>query len=585
MHHKWILFTILFFSTSLLAEDIKLSTHTIHFSGQQQFDEATLQDAIGVDSKSFFQFWKEDIPKIKDKLLPTLKPSLKSFYDSEGFYDAKFSIKETNTTVDVTIEENVPVKINDINISSDYDLSTLITVKNGEIFKAKDFIAIKNNIIQALLKDGYCSYDLDTKAYVDLDIHKVDLKYLLKKGGVCTFGEVSVKGLESIDAKIVESRVRATKGERFSNELIKDTYSSLYGLDAFDRVLINYDRKFYNVVPIDITVSEIEKSHHYCVGVGYDTFVGPRLRTQYIKKNFLGNAQKFKVKASWSDKEYLAEIEFFRPALFDISDYYIDFGTKVGYSNLEYEGFIEEKGYGRVFLGYTDKKLMLRAGLGLENINISLLDNLKEDEELTRAINEGTFLLFYPYINIIYDGRDSKLNPKYGYYLSTYLEYGLAYDEDATDYIKTLLEGRAIHTLGDLTLAVVGKVGLIDGSSDGLSESKLFFAGGSFSNRAYGYNEIGVIISPTEYSIEGAMTMANLSFEADYPIWGDIYGAVFTDNTMLSADSYDFSGEIITSAGVGVRYMTPIGPFKLDVGFNVHDTSQYGIQFQIGQSF
>jgi translocation and assembly module TamA len=118
-----------------------------------------------------------------------------------------------------------------------------------------------------------------------------------------------------------------------------------------------------------------------------------------------------------------------------------------------------------------------------------------------------------------------------------------------------------------------------------LPESKYFFAGGSFSNRAYGFRELGVIISPTEDTIYGAATWANLSLEADYPIWGDLYGAVFTDNTMLTADAYDFSGEIITSAGVGVRYMTPIGPFKLDLGMNVADTSQFGISFQIGQSF
>ena len=585
MYHKWIFLTVWFFSTLLFSQEVKLSTHSIHFTGQEYFQEADLQDALGIESKSTFEFWKEYTPKIKDKLLPTLEASLKSFYDSEGFYDAVFSIKETNTTILVTIEENRPVKINDINISSDFDISSLMILKKGEIFRAKDFIEIKNSIIRKMLKKGYCSYDLDTKAYVDLDIHKVNLKYLLKKGGVCTFGEITVKGLESIDAKIVESRVRAAKTERFSTELIKDTYAALYRLDAFDNVLVNYDRKFYNVVPIDITVSEIKKSHQFRVGAGYDTFVGSRVQAQYVKKNFLGNAQKFKAKAAWSSKEYLAEVEFFKPALLNIYNYYIDLGAKIGYSNLEYEGFMEKKGYGRVFLGYTNKELTLRAGLALENIDISLLDNLEDDEELTRAINEGTFVLFYPYINIIYDKRDSKLNPKYGYYLSAYLEYGLTSKEDASDYIKTLLEGRVIYTFGDLTLAAVGKVGLIDGSSNELPESKLFFAGGSFSNRAYGYNEMGAIISSTEYTIEGAMSMANLSFEADYPIWGNLYGALFTDNTMLSTDTYDFSGEIITSVGVGVRYMTPIGPFKLDVGFNADDTSQYGIQFQIGQSF
>ncbi len=96
---------------------------------------------------------------------------------------------------------------------------------------------------------------------------------------------------------------------------------------------------------------------------------------------------------------------------------------------------------------------------------------------------------------------------------------------------------------------------------------------------------MGVIFSPTRYGIEGASTMANLSLEMDYPIWGNIYGAVFNDNTMLTINSYDFTGDIISSAGVGVRYMTPIGPIKIDVGMNVRDVSQYGIQFQIGQSF
>lgn len=96
---------------------------------------------------------------------------------------------------------------------------------------------------------------------------------------------------------------------------------------------------------------------------------------------------------------------------------------------------------------------------------------------------------------------------------------------------------------------------------------------------------MGVIFTPTRYGIEGAQTMANLSLEADYPIVGNIYGAVFTDNTMLTINSYDFTGAVLSSAGVGVRYMTPIGPIKVDVAANVQDVSQYGIQFQIGQSF
>ena len=584
---------MLMWSTTLCAslfgddeKEIVLPTHIIHIHGEEYFDESEMYDALGVDHKSMFQFWKDDVSRIKDKLLPTLHASLRAFYDSEGFYDATFTIKETNTTVTVNITENEPVKVRDINISSDYDISSLILCAKDEIFQAKKFISVKGKIVAQLLKDGYCSYELESKAYVDLDKHTVDLHYNLKKGGVCTFGKVTVTGTETIDDDVIKSRVRAKEGARFSTELVKDTSDALYGLQAFDSVLIGVDRKFYNVVPVDITVKEMGKPYHFEAGAGYDTYVGPRVHSSITKHNFLGDAQQLKLQLAWSELEQLAILSFYRPVLFNISDYYVGIGAKLGYSNLEYEGFKEEKAFFRTYLEHETERMQLRLGIAVENIVIRALDNLKPGEELEHAVNEGTFNLLYPYVNFIYDGRDSKLNPKYGYYFSAYVETGLSDDEENNAYYKTLLEGRFIHTFGDLTLATVGKVGLVDeDKKNSLPESKYFFAGGSFSNRAYGFRQLGVILSPTEYTIFGASTWANISLEADYPVWGDLYGAVFTDNTMLTAESYDFSGDIITSAGIGVRYMTPIGPFKLDVGMNVHDTSQYGISFQIGQSF
>ena len=586
MHHTFKFFITLCMFTFLFADEIVLPTHEIHFTGQKHFDESTLQDALGVKTKSFFQFWKEDKPRIEDKLLPTLEPSLKSFYESEGFYDANFTIKETNTTIAVHISENTPVRIKDINISSDYNISSLVLLKKGDIFRAKAFISIKSKIIGQLLKDGYCSYDLDTKAYVDLDKHTVYFRYNLHKGGVCTFGKVTTTGLKTIDEDVVKSRVRAKEGEKFSTELVQDTSNSLYGLNAFDSVLINVDRKFYNVVPVDIKFTEMEKPYHLEAGAGYDTYIGARVHGEITKNNFLGNAQQLKLKAGWSQREQLLVLSYYKPLLLNIYDHSIDLGGKLGYSNLEFDGFQEEKAFFRTYLDHESKRSKLRVGIALENIVITSLENLEEGEELEQAVNEGTFNLFYPYVDFVYDARDSKLNPKYGYYLSAYGEFGLSKDEESDVYYKALLEGRIIHTFSNLTLAAVGKVGIVDEeSAHGLPESKYFFGGGSFSNRAYGFRELGVIISPTEDTINGASTMANLSLEADYPVWGDVYGAVFTDNTMLTEESYDFSGEIISSAGLGVRYMTPIGPFKLDVGFNVNDPSQYGISFQIGQSF
>ncbi|MEA2047688.1 MAG: BamA/TamA family outer membrane protein [Campylobacterota bacterium] len=574
------------FSDSESEKEIVLPTHMIKISGEKHFDKVEMYDALGAEYKSMFEFWKEDTPRINDKLLPTLSASLRAFYDSEGFYDATFTMQESNTTVILEVKENEPVRVKDINISSDYDISSLVTFEKEEIFRAKKFIAIKGRIINSLMKEGYCSYDLDSKAYVDLEKHSVALKYSLKKGGVCTFGKVTIKGNKTVGDDVIKSRVRAQAGERFNTELVKDTSDSLYGLQAFDSVLIGVDRKFYNVIPVDIRVTEMEKPYHFEAGVGYDTYVGPRVHTTLTKNNFLGDAQALKLQLAWSDLEQLAVLSFYRPVLFKISDYYIGIGGRLGYLNLEFDGFKEEKTFIRAYLEYQTKRTNLRGGWAFENINITALDNLKPGEDPQFAVNEGTFLLTYPYIDFTYDGRDSKLNPKSGYYIHAYAELGMSDEEGGSVYSKTLLEGRLIDTFGNLTLAAVGIVGVVDEESENsLPESKYFFAGGSFSNRAYGFRELGVILSPTEDSINGASTWANLSLEADYPIWGDFYGALFTDNTMLTDTAYDFKGDVISSAGVGVRYMTPIGPFKLDLGMNVANPSQYGISFQIGQSF
>jgi len=533
------------------AKELVLPAHLITFHGQKHFDESVLQDTLEIETPSILAFWKDDTPYIKDKLIPTLTPTLKAFYESEGFYDVKISMKETNTTVSVHVVENTPVRIDSIAIESDRNISSLVNVKEDEIFRAKRFIEIKSNIIDALLNDGYCSYDLDTKAYIDLDKHTAALVYKLSKGDICIFGEPNIVGLKSIDEKVIVSRVRAKEGERFDPKKVKETYASVYSLNAFDGVQISVDRKFYNVVPIDITLNEVENAYHFEGGVGYDTYIGPRVHASLVKKNFFGDAKKTGLKLSWSAKEQLAVGEYFQPALFMWVGYGIDFGTELGYQNLEYKGFQEAKTFGKVYIEHNEGRLKLRTGLALENIDITASDNLKTYETLTQAVSEGNFLLFYPYVDVVYDARDDKLNPKYGYYLSASMEYGVDYKPDATSYIKSLLEARAIYTFDKLTLASVAKVGVVNEKTNALPESKLFFAGGSYSNRAYGFNNIGVIATPRTDTIFGASTWLNLSFEADYPIVGKLYGAVFTDNTMLNDTSYDFTGKVITSAGVG----------------------------------
>jgi len=560
------------------SEKVEIKTKLVKIEG---FSEAiplsAIEDALDVRSGLFLEFWKDRKPYIDEKLIPSLAVTLKSFYDSEGFYDAKFNIVDSDKEIKIYIDEGKPVIIKSGNVISDYNIDEIIKNRTGERFKAKQFVEDKQKIISKLLLDGYCSYNLDTKAYVDLDKYYVELVYKLTKGDVCTFGDTTIVGADDVKDSVILSRVEALKGQRFSTKKARDTYQRLEDLEAFDTILVNVERKLYNVVPVDLSLKLVENPYYFSGGLGYDSYTGARIQAQLTKRNFLGNAQKLVLTTRYSLKEKLADIDFFRPALFSYDKYYLDFGSNGGYSNLEFVGFTEEKEYIKAFTAYEFNDMYLRAGIVLENIIITSLG--------TVGIQDGNFVLLYPYFQATYDTRDDKLNPKYGYYFSGIFEYGIPYNPDASDFTKLLLEARGIYTWHDYTFATVAKVGLIDEITNKLPESKLFFGGGSFGNRAYGYNQLGTITTPTTYLSNGALSFANLSFEIDYPINEEFVGAIFTDNTMLNQKNYDFTGAIISSVGFGLRYLTPVGPFKIDIGVNARDISQYGIQFQLGQSF
>jgi len=136
-------------------------------------------------------------------------------------------------------------------------------------------------------------------------------------------------------------------------------------------------------------------------------------------------------------------------------------------------------------------------------------------------------------------------------------------------------------------MAAVGRMGGINIFDNSIPESKKFFAGGAFSNRAYGYDKIGITQSSTTDSTDGGYNLANLSLEAEFPLYGNLRGAIFNDNTMINDNDHiwEYNNNVISSIGFGFRYMTPIAPFKIDFGVNVKDSKENGVHFQVGQSF
>jgi outer membrane translocation and assembly module TamA len=191
------------------------------------------------------------------------------------------------------------------------------------------------------------------------------------------------------------------------------------------------------------------------------------------------------------------------------------------------------------------------------------------------------------------------LDAKRGYVAALHVEHAGRFLPGAFNYREVTLEGRHYLTIADrVVLANRAKIGAINGP-DPIGQHvpffKRYFLGGSSSLRGWGRFEVAPL-SGSGLPL-GGHSMLELSSEVRVPIWGNLGGVVFVDAGNAWDDPWRFRlGDLRIDAGPGLRYLTPIGPIRFDVGFQLNPIDgllvdgkpqrwPLRIHFSIGQAF
>ncbi|MBD3809998.1 MAG: BamA/TamA family outer membrane protein, partial [Sulfuricurvum sp.] len=84
----------------------------------------------------------------------------------------------------------------------------------------------------------------------------------------------------------------------------------------------------------------------------------------------------------------------------------------------------------------------------------------------------------------------------------------------------------------------------------------------------------------------GFNTLIEGTLEYRFPIYEEFRGVLFSDVTVASENTFpDYINDIYWGVGVGLRYVTPVGPIAIDVGVDPDDLNQYAIHFRVGELF
>ena len=187
---------------------------------------------------------------------------------------------------------------------------------------------------------------------------------------------------------------------------------------------------------------------------------------------------------------------------------------------------------------------------------------------------------------------DSQVDPQKGWRILQNVEWASIGLGSEVDYFKLTIDGRGyLPTFDYGVLAAKLKWGGIEPleSTGVVPIFKRFFSGGTDSVRGYPYQRLGPLDSYG--NPVGGMELLEGSLEWRFPIRKPFEGVIFFDfgNVAPTLDRFSWNDTRYT-AGAGFRYLTPIGPLRFDVGYELNPPEQnfftpYQFHFSIGQAF
>ncbi len=537
------------------------------------FSSSSLYKVIGKPYPPFYTPWRKD-PVFYDSDIEDYEDMILEYFHSYGFYRAKIDSEIKRDKIVINITKNDPIKIKEIKVHPAKDLSKYLPFKVGDTFTTDGFKESKKILERRVLEDGYPRYFLDAKAYVDLDLYEVKIDYNIDKNGSVTLGKTTIFGRGDVKEEIINEAITYKEGDLYDISELEKSYDNIYEYGIYDYILVEPKLDFNgSVVPVDIEL-KMGDTKFIKNSFGYSTDRGLRGELSWIDKNFFGNLKVFDIGLKASNLGYEIYNIFYNPRI--ILPYFgkITFKNEINYHLTKYESYREKTLVNR--LTFSKKAFGLEHYFGLLSEYSNIVSYL--DDALNQSGNYFINSLFY---RLLVDKRDSKVDAKRGYYASLYLEKSDEVLGSDLNYLKALVELRYIKSYykDRLTFGLKTRLGSIN--SD-VPTFKRFYTGGSFTNRGYDFRELG--LKDAKGVPRGGVSLIDILSEVRYEVFSKFSLVGFYDSSMLSLVPNRFSDSFYNSYGVGMRYLTPIGPFRLDFGFPIRDDG-WTFHISIGQVF
>lgn len=440
----------------------------------------------------------------------------------------------------------------------------------GDILNHGDYTNLRNTLQTRARRRGYFDGQLVTRSLeVDPDALEANITLVFESGDRYRLGAVTFEEDHWFESRLLHQFVTFEPGIPYHADEIAQLNSDLLGSGYFSGVDIDAvpSSAKDGVIPVRITLTRRDP-RSIATGLGFSTDVGPRFRATWREHwiNQMGHTRGAETELSEPRQNLSTWYELpLDPPMTDL------IRLTAGYQREDIENIESELlTFGQQWQHQLDNEWLQVLSLNWEGERF----NIGDDEK-------GTSSLLLPGLGYSKLHANSPLDPSKGYRLQINVTGSHRAALSSVDILHVNAVAKGLFTLAGkhrfLSRLQIGGVGT--NRFEDVPPSLRFFAGGDQSVRGYGYqtlspeNDNGVPVGG-RYTIVG-------SAEYQYQFAQSWRAALFFDHGNAINDLFD---PLASGAGVGIRWISPLGPLRLDIakGLNPEFGGEWRVHFSMG---
>ena len=538
--------------------------------------------------------------------------TLKSYYMDRGY--AEFEVRSSQVSISadktqvfttINITEGPQYTVAEIHFSgeliiSEAEVHKLLNFKIDDVFSRSAVIEAVNGIRDRLSEEGYAFEEITPETDLDKKTETIVLNFKFEPKNRVYIRRVVLEGNTRTRDHVIRREMRQLESAPYSLKEVRQSKSRLSRLGFFKTSDIETKRISADEVDLIVKVEE-QATGSFTAGVGYSQLDGVSFNLGVAERNFIGSGNKLDLSLATSASRKTADIGITNP-------YFTDDGVSLGggfylseinAAELDIADYTTNNLGIRASLGYPLSEYdSLNYGLKLDSQELVCSDSFNVCNEHVDVYGKDTASAIFS-MGWNYNSTNSFYFPSKGQKARLSMESVVPGTSDLS-YYKIYADETWYYPLTkNLSFKLKGALAYGDGFGDleGLPFYQRFYAGGIGSVRGFEPNSLGGNYDltldgsdrPRGGDVKIATTAAILLPVPFIEDSSNIRISLFVDagNVFEGVDNVEL-GDLRSAAGVGVSWITPVGPlsfsFAQPIGYTSTDKTQ-SFQFSLGAGF